>query len=915
MFARIFRMHLKPFASRIAAVAVATGVSMLCLSSSLVAQNAAKTAPVQNSAAQNPDVLRDTLPNGLRVVIVRNRLAPVVTTVVNYEVGSNEAPAGFPGMAHAQEHMMFRGSPNLSAGQLSEIAAGMGGDFNADTQQTVTQYFFTTPSEDLDVALHLESIRMQNVLDTEALWNEEKSAIEQEVAQDLSNPEYVLNARLLAAAFKGTPYAHDALGTRPSFDKTTGAMLKKFYDEWYAPNNAILVVVGDVQPPQVLAQIKTLFGGIPSRKLPARPEVRFQPLAAEMFESQTDLPYGLAIAAFRLPGSHSPDYAATQVLGDVLSSQRSELYALVPQGKALFAGFSVNGLPAESLGYAVAAFPKGGDSKAVHQEMRSVLAGYLKNGFPAELVEAAKRQEATGAELEKNSVSGLAMSWSQAVAIDGRNSPDEELKEVERVTVADVNRVARKYLTLDAAITATLTPQPSGQPVSSAPVGGRESLAAKNVTGVPLPSWAEATLSKVAVPPSTLHPVVSMLPNGIKLIVQPETVSHTVSVYGHVENNSDLEAPPGKEGVSDLLDELFSYGTTSLDRLAFQKALDDIGATETAGPSFSVQVLTNEFDRGVKLLADNVLHPALPQQAFSVLQKQTAETVAGQLESPGYLTDRAIDKLLYPPHDPTLREATPKTVSALSLQDVRNYYQHVLRPDLTTIVVMGDITPEKARQVVENYFGAWKASGPKPPTTLPPVPVNKPSFTVVPDKSRVQDEVTLGEVLGLVRSNPDYYALELGNHVLGGGFYATRLYRDLREKGGLVYNVSSSFQVGKSRGLYVVRYACDPQNVVVARGIVERDLKQMQESPVSAAELRQAQAMLLREIPLSESSVARIAQGFISRTDENLPLDEPVIAARRYLKLTAADVQAAYKKWVRVADLIQVTEGPTPGVR
>ena len=247
--------------------------------------------------------------------------------------------------------------------------------------------------------------------------------------------------------------------------KRLGAMLKKFYDAWYAPNNAILVVVGDVQPAQVLAQIKMLFSGIPPKKLPARPEIHMRPMAAEMFQSQTDLPYGLAVTAFRMPGSKSPDYAAAQVLGDVLSSQRGDLYALVPQGKALSAGFSVNGLPDESLGYAVAAFPKGADSKTVEQQVRQVLAGYLKNGFPAELVEASKRQEVTGAELEKNSVSGLAMAWSQAVAIDGRNSPDEELREIQRVTVADVDRVARKYLTLDTAASITVTrakPGPCG---------------------------------------------------------------------------------------------------------------------------------------------------------------------------------------------------------------------------------------------------------------------------------------------------------------------------------------------------------------------------------------------------------------------------------------------------------------------
>src|SRR5581483_3409766 len=249
-------------------------------------------------------------------------------------------------------------------------------------------------------------------------------------------------------------------------------------------------------------------------------------LVPEIFGFGTDLPYGLAVIAFRMPGSDSPDFAAAQVLGDVLSSQRGELYSLVPAGKALSASFSLDSLPKAGLGYAMAAFPKGADGNALRQEVRNVFAGYLKDGFPAELVEAAKKQEITGAELQKNSVSGLAMAWSQAVAIEGRNSPDDDLRAIQRVTVADVNRVAREYLNLDASIEAVLTPQASGQPVSSAPVQRRESLASKEVSNVALPPWAEKDLNRLSVPASTVKPAVSTLPNGIKLIVQPEAVSH-----------------------------------------------------------------------------------------------------------------------------------------------------------------------------------------------------------------------------------------------------------------------------------------------------------------------------------------------------------------------------------------------------
>ncbi len=422
----------------------------LMLLSAAVLIATANVWAAESGADPEKDVLRATLGNGLRIIIIRNTLSPVVATMVNYRVGSNEAPEGFPGTAHAQEHMMFRGSPGLSADQLADIIAAMGGMFDADTQQIVTQYFFVVPAEDLDLALHIEAIRMRGVLDSEKLWAQERGAIEQEVAQDLSDPEYVFYTKLLAAMFKGTPYAHDALGTRASFDKTTGAMLKKFHDTWYAPNNAILVIVGNVDPPKALAEVKKLFQDIPARSLPKRPEINLEPVTAETFKLlKRTSRMAMTMISFRMPGYDSPDYAASELLADVLSNQRSNLYALVTEGKALFTGFSLNTLPQAGLGYAIGMLPKGADLPALVAEIRKILAAYIKDGFPADLVEAAKRIKLTKAELRKNSVLGLAMTWSQALAVEGRQSPRDNLLAIQQVSVADVNRVARKYLDLD----------------------------------------------------------------------------------------------------------------------------------------------------------------------------------------------------------------------------------------------------------------------------------------------------------------------------------------------------------------------------------------------------------------------------------------------------------------------------------
>lgn len=856
--------------------------------------------------------LRATLDNGLRVIIVRDTLSPVVTTVINYAVGANETPDGFPGTAHAAEHMMFRGSPELSADQLATITAAMGGNFDANTQQTVTQYFFTIPAEDLDIALRVEAIRMGGLLEDEQLWNKERGAIEQEVAQDLSNPQYVFYTQLLEAMFKGTPYAHDALGTRASFDRTTAATLKQFHDTWYAPNNATLVLVGDVQPEEALAHVKSIFGNIAAKPIPSRPDVHLEPVQPDTLKLDTDTSYGMVVVSFRMPGFDDPDYAAAEVLGDVLSSQRGRLYGLVPDGKALFAGFALSALPKAGLGYAAAGFAPNADSAALIRDVQSVLAAAVQDGVSVDLVEAAKRHERADLEQEKNSISGLAMAWSQAVAVEGRQSPEDDVRAIEQVSVDDVNRVARKYLDPAHGITAILTPQPSGKPTSPKGFGGKESFAPTEVKAVELPPWAEKALRRLSVPESTVHPVVSTLPNGLKLIVQPESISNTINVYGHVKHESRLQAPKGKDGVGEVLGRLFSFGTTSLDRLGFQKALDDIAGNASAGADFSLQVLSDQFERGVQLLADNELHPALPEGAFKIVRRQVAAAVAGRLQSPGYLTGRALNAALYPQRDPMLRQSTPKTVASLTLRDVRRYYQQVFRPDLTTMVVIGKVTPEQARAVIEKYFGSWQATGPKPHTDLPPVPPNPPATTAVPDSSRVQDKVTLAQTLGLNRFHPDYYALQLGDHVLGGAFYATRLYRDLRQTEGLVYFVSSAFHLDKTRGVYTVSYACDPPNVSKARAIILRDLTAMRTTPVTGHELQQAQALLLREIPLSESSADSIAQGLLSRAVIGLPLDEPTRAAQRYIELTAKDVQAAFAQWVRPHALVQVTQGPPP---
>lgn len=804
---------------------------------------------------------------------------------------------------------MFRGSTGLNKDQLSEMASLLGGNYNADTTETVTQFFYTAPAEDLDVVLRIESLRMNGATLSQADWDKERGAIEQEVSRDLSSPVYKYLSQLQSIMFAGTQYAHDALGTRPSFDKTDAALLRKFYETWYAPNNAILVIAGDVDPQKALAEVRAHFGALPRKQVPAHPAIDLQPVTAQTLNLTTDLPIGLATIAVRMPGLQDKDYAAATVLADAIGSERAALYGLVVSGQSLTSEFAYEPKALVGYGVAVGGFPRGGDPQQLLTQMRAVLADVAAHGVAPDLVAAAKRQEIAQLAFQADDISGLAESWSNALAFQNLPSPQDLARAFAAVTPQDVARMARQLLDPRQMITAILTPEESGHPVEGKGFGGAENFASTPSHPVTLPDWAQTALNTLTVPPAGPPPSVTMLPNGMRLIVQTTHVSPTVSVYGDIRTEPDLEAPKGKEGIAGLVDQMLDYGTRKHDRLAFQKALDDIAAQEQSGSSFQLKVLANEFQPGMALLAENELEPSFPAAAYSVVQRQDEENLAGLMQSPDYLFGRAIERAVAPAGDPTLRQATPASVASVSLDDLRRYWARTFRPDLTTLVVVGDVTPEVAQQVVEQTFGGWRATGPKPEVTLPPIPPSPPSAFRVPDASAVQDSVTLAESVPLDAKAPDRYKLMLGNTILGGGF-ASRLYNDMRVRGGLVYTVDSAFDFGRSRCSYSVQFGADPDKVAQAEAMVVRDLDAMQKAPVSAAELTRAKAQTLRRLPMQRASVDGLAEQYLHLVDLDLPLDQPQAAATAYYAMTAPEIEQAFARYVRPADLARIVKGP-----
>jgi|HubBroStandDraft_6_1064221.scaffolds.fasta_scaffold00001_143 zinc protease len=869
--------------------------------------SAASAAP-----SEGLSVTRATLPNGLRVIAVRDPLAPVVLAMLNYRVGANEQD--FAGQAHALEHMMFRGSATLSQSQLADIAELLGGDSDADTQSEVTQYFFMAPSQYLDLVLRMEATRAQNLTLAQSDWAIERGAIKNEVTQDYSDPLGHLFIKADLAMFAGTPYGNDGLGTLQSFDTQINApQLRALYDAWYRPNNAIYVIVGDIDGPSTIALVKKYFGAIPAGKLPARRPVHLAPLRPQTIAVDSDQPYTAVVLAYRFPGYRSPDYAAGQILESVLSSQRSDLYGLVASGKALQANFQdFDTHPLAGSAAAAAVVPVTTTPADALATLRGVIDRYRKNGVPPALVDAEKRRAIAQAEFKANSIEDLGFQWSQAVAVEGLSSPDDIISAIRKVTVADVNRALRTYVVPQHEIVGIAAPKNLAATAAAAPAAsaGNENKPTL-LHHDPLPDWAQAAFANVSVPASTINPVDTTLPNGVRLIVVPQSVSRTVVVSGSIDTNEAMQAPPGKDGVADITSGLLPFGTTAHDRLALRAALDAISAEVTAGTNFSLTALSKDFDRGVALLAEEELHPAFPAAGFAALKEEELGSVKGEIASPEHQATVALNTALYPPDDPAQRFATPKSVSSIALADVHVYYASVYRPDMTTIVVVGNVDPQHAARVIANYFGGWHAIGPKPDVALPAVPNNAAASVVAPDKERIQSQVQLAEVLSITRTDPDYPTLAVANESLGAGG-SSILFHDVRDVHGLVYDVHTEADFSKHRSTFAVHFESDPSKIEQADSLIMADLNALSTTGLQADELARGKASLVSEVPIRVSSFSGIAKQLIRFSEFGLPLDQATTDARNEIAVTNEQIVAAVHKWLRPNDFVRIILGPAP---
>ncbi len=871
-------------------------------------------APQQARAQGGPGdagIFTTTLSNGLRVVVVEDHAAPIVQTGVWYGFGSLQETTGKTGLAHALEHMMFRGTPEISAGGLDDVTARLGARMNGETNYDYTHFYFEMPADKLDVALYADADRMAHLSLHASDWAIEKNAVLNEIDGDDSSPFFNLLARVRAAAFPGQPSGRTPTGNRQDVATATVADIARYYHEWYAPNNATLVVAGDVGHAAVFAKAQRYFGPIPSRKLPARSDAN--PVAAhgQSVEAQFPFPFEILDLAYSIPGDTQRGEPAVSTLSTLLENQRSPFYqALVQSNIALAIEANADTQLRGGILNVFIILNPGKSAAQAQTVFQSTLDSVLQNGFNPDLVEAAKRLTIAERLYAADSITGMGDLAGYTYGIVGEKIGSEDAR-LAALTGTDLVAAARTYLsrpTVIGHLTPNESPPRGNSQKSSAEASDDFSKRVPNGPVV-VPSWVARSLRTPTTARSVLTPVSFTLSNGLRVLVQTKSDRPTFVLRGTIASSPAFE-PAGKQGIIRLSSSVADYGSERFSFEERRKATDEMGAFVATGAEFSAQGETRDFERIVQILADGEAHPSFADPWLGIERSQTANSLQSESNISGVVIDRAYNRLLLADDDPSLRQPTPPSVQGITRDDLLSFTTTYWRPDLTTIAVVGNVPPERVRAALEAAFGSWTSTGRRPDPHLMAMPPAASGHDYVGTASN-QVYIRLGQP-AISRSNADYDTFLVLNQILGGaGAFESRLWQELRQKRGLVYSVNSTLDADADRGDFRVELNASPQRVVQAVGLVRRQLQLLQDEPVTATELEEAKARLAGNALLDESSSTGQAKQLLDIAINGLPLDYYRTLNERFARITAADVQRVARTYLRPGKLVEVYAGPS----
>ncbi len=814
-----------------------------------------------------------TLPNGLDVMLHQDNALPLVAVNVWYHVGSKDETPGKTGYAHLFEHLMFEGSKHHDSGYFQPLQE-VGATLNGSTTPDRTNYWENLPSHYLELALWLESDRMGFLLDAldQRRFDVQRDVVKNERRQNYENRPYAGSSIHLQGAVYPLPHPYHwpTIGFHEDLDAAGLEDAISFFRRFYTPGNASLAIAGDIQPGQAAELVERYFGDIPpGPALPraTRTDSPLQGRADLTLHDRVTLPRW-TIAWPAVPRFH-PDEAALSVLASLLGDGKSaRLHRSLVYEQRIAQGVVVRNGPSEIAGdfhmdvTAAAGHSAEEVTDAALAEIRRIQDAAP---LPEEVERVRNRLEWQHVRLTAN-IGGFGgranrlNSYNVFAGDPGRINSD--LERFLAVQPEDVQRVARVYLG-ERHVQMTVLPEP---PRSHAAAG-------IDRTRRPAPASPRAFE-----PPA---PVRRRLSNGVETLVVERRGLPAVS-FALVMETGGAGDPPSLPGLASFTTAMLQEGTAGRTSNQIADEMEFMGsqlATATGREStmLAAETLTRHFPKALEIAADLAQNAAFPEDEITRLRTERLTSLRRMKDDPSAMAARFAPGLILGRESAYGHplSGTEESVQAISRGDMADFYRRRYGPDGATLVVVGDVSPDEAARLAEEWLGDWRAApdGDASPAA-PAYGESQPATTLyLMDKPGAAQSVIRVGLTSVARRHPDYPALVLLNQLFGGQFTA-RLNMNLREDKGYSYGYRSWFEWHRGLSVFMAGGAVQ---TAVTREAVEETLRELRElvgdRPVTEAEFAGAREAMLRQFPSSFETSWQILEQMVHAVSFNLPDD------------------------------------------
>lgn len=885
------------------------------------------------TVALTQNVQKTVLDNGLTVLTKELHTAPVVSVQVWYRVGSRNECSGLNGISHLLEHLMFKGTRDRPI-QFGRLFSALGSQFNAFTSYDQTAYYGTVERDKLKALLLLEADRMTNALINPEQLSSEKRVVISELQGYENDPSYRLERAVRQVAFPQAAYGLPVGGLETDVAGFTVEQVRDYYQHFYSPNNATLVIVGDFDTEPTLQAVKAAFGSIPQSQTADSPApLEPQAAIAPSHPTPQKMPIvlrepgsaALLHAVYSLPNVSHPDVPALHVLDFILTGGRSSrLYqALVESGLASdISGYAANMIGAGWYDLSVTA-ASGQKLTKIDQVVQRSLANLRDRPVSAAELQRAKTQLRAALVLRNREVTSQAMQLAddQSSTGDFRYS-DRLLAAIAQVSATDVQRVAQTYLKPEQRTVGFF--EPTQLQAGTTKTGSSTQTSENFSPGEPVsPAEVEQYLPAIdsSTTPAALHlPEQFTLPNGLTILLLPDSSTPTVTLSGHLKAGTEFD-PNDRAGLADLTAENLMNGTKTKTALALAESLENRGADLTfeanrEGVLIDGAGLAQDLPLLVQTLADVLQNATFPARDVELSRQRALTDLEELLDDPRALGRRVFQQAIYPETHPFHSFSTAESLRQITRADLVQFYHTHYRPDATVLTLVGDFDPAEVRSLLTQAFGNWSAPEPAPSLSFPQVSLPTTTRRLQAKLPGKAQSVTYLGYQGIDRQDPRYYAALVLNEILGGDTLSSRLGVEIRDRQGLTYGIYSYFQAGSEPGPFLISMQHSPEDTEQAIASTVALLQQMRSQGVTAAEVAAAKQSLASGYPVELADPDSLADQILMNAVYGLKRAELREFADKVQAVTVEQVNQAIQELLHPDHLVIVTAGaPSPSPR